>query len=524
MNVPIRLRRPMIRLALLSAATLAVGLFLPVYSTASQGPITAEAQAALAEERATRSEERATRAEERAARRAHERATRAQEREARRAARASERIARHKARGVSGTRRRGDSSNGASSESVSRASDESGGELRASRQRPCHLTVAATVHRITVGETVTVIGKLLCPSGLSAAEVPVTIYRHQPATALTLLGTGTTGADGSFQLTPAAFATNSILYVRARQARGARTTVRVAPEVTLNAAYPGVQTSDTSGESRSRVRARATFTGTVSPVDAGALVALQVAYDASGGQWHSVAFGRVGSDGNYSIAHAFRTPGEASIRTIVHAAKLNMAVAISESLRYEISQPQNPDLTIQTSADPIAYGQSVTISGVAAGAQNQPVTLLARTKGNALAVIAKGTTDASGHYAFTQEPLQMTYYRVSDATARSTALFESVGFALAATAIPNTLHAGQQLTFSGTLAPAHAGQIVYLERGYASGIGFRVVDTGTVDAASQYTIVHTFATAGTSIMRIRVPTDGERHASVSTPLPVTVMR
>jgi hypothetical protein len=47
----------MVRLALLGAATLAVGLFIPVYSAASQVGATSEAQAARAEERATRIED-----------------------------------------------------------------------------------------------------------------------------------------------------------------------------------------------------------------------------------------------------------------------------------------------------------------------------------------------------------------------------------------------------------------------------------------------------------------------------------
>jgi hypothetical protein len=515
MSLPIRLRRPTVLVALLGTAMLAFGLFLPAYSSASQDGTAIEGLPARAEERARRSEERATQAEERATRRAEEKAARRQEREARRAARAQERRARHSAREVSGSSPRDASSNGAPSESAGGAP---GDEPSASNQRPCHLAVAPA-SRITRGETVTVIGKLVCPSGVSAAEVPVTLYRHEPARALALLGTATTAADGSFQLKPAAFDTNGILYFRTPQARDARTVVRVAPQVTLTATS---QASVASGHSRPGVRARATFTGSVSPADAGALVTLQIAYVESAERWRSVAFGRVEPDGSYSIAHAFRTPGEAKVRSIVQAGGLNMAAGISEPLPYDVAQPQNPRLTIQTAADPISYGQSVTISGVAAGADGQPITLLARARGNAFAAVATVTTDASGHYSFTQEPLARTHYRVTDATAQSTVLFESVGFALAAGATPNAVQAGQQQTFSGTLAPAHLGEAVYLEREYASGIGFYVIDVGTVDAASEYTIVDSFAAPGRGIMRIKVPTDGERDGTTSPPFTVTV--
>jgi hypothetical protein len=268
---------------------------------------------------------------------------------------------------------------------------------------------------------------------------------------------------------------------------------------------------------------RATFAGTVSPSDPGALVALQVAYGASGEYWRSVAFGRVGSDGSYSIAHAFRTPGEASVRTIVQARKLHMAAAISEPLAYVVGQTQNPQLTIQSSADPLAYGQSVTISGVAAGQANQPVTLLARAAGH-FAVVATGTTDARGDYTFDQAPLQNTYYKVTDAAAESTMLFEGVSYALSPDPVADTVQAGQQLTFSGTLAPARVGQVVQLERQYPSGIGFHVVELTTVGDASDYTVVHAFDTVGANLMRIKVPGDDGHLSSTSVPFTIAVTR
>ena len=162
------------------------------------------------------------------------------------------------------------------------------------------------------------------------------------------------------------------------------------------------------------------------------------------------------------------------VRTVVHTGRHNVA-AVSEPVSYASPQPQNPQLTIQTSADPISYGQSVTITGVAAGAPSQPVTLLAHTRGGAFAVVASATTDEAGNYTFTQAPLQNTSYRVADAATSSTVVFEAVKSVLVADAGPDTalsaqsVQSGQQLTFSGTPTPAHDGQVVYLERGYANG-------------------------------------------------------
>ena len=134
-----------------------------------------------------------------------------------------------------------------------------------------------------------------------------------------------------------------------------------------------------------RVRTRepasqATFTGTVSPAAAGALVALQVAFAASGERWHSVAWGHLADDGTFSIGHGFKTAGALSVRAIVHMR--GNVVGVSEALTYTPTPPQNPQLTIQASADPVAYGTDVTISGTSA-AHEAPVTLLARTRGGA---------------------------------------------------------------------------------------------------------------------------------------------
>ena len=178
-------------------------------------------------------------------------------------------------------------------------------------------------------------------------------------------------------------------------------------------------------------------------------------------------------------------------------------------------------LSIQASADPLVYGQSLTISGVAAGAAGQPVTLLARTAGGAFTEVAKTTTEADGDYSFTQMPLQSTYYRVSDASAQSTALVEGVAFALTSTPPPTTAGAGQLVSFSGTLSPAPVGQVVYLEREYPSGVGFHVIGETKVAANSEYLIEQAFDKA-TIVLRLRAPGDGQFIETTGAPFTVTV--
>ena len=71
-------------------------------------------------------------------------------------------------------------------------------------------------------------------------------------------------------------------------------------------------------------------------------------------------------------------PGDANLRVIVRSDGVNIP-SESNVLTYEVSQAQNPQLTIEASSDPISFGQSVTISGVTTVVAGQPMTLLART-------------------------------------------------------------------------------------------------------------------------------------------------
>jgi hypothetical protein len=506
--VPIRPRLPMSPAPLLCAALLILGLILPITASASPDPLDPSAG------NATRAEERATRARERRAVHAEQQA-----------ARADERVARRNARRGAAHERPAQPDTSASETAASPPPSESSAHSTDRSVRRCHVSIQASSRRITVSEAVTLFGKLTCPTGVSAADREVTVDQRPlggGASAFSVAGTATTEADGSYKLTPPGFDTNTMLRVREGIHR-ARTVVRVAPVVTLSGPTPAVEASRAGGRARYGQRLKSTFSGTVSPTGMGKRVALQISYAANGERWHTVAFGRVGADGSYSVTHGFRISGEMSVRTIAHTGKQNVA-AVSEALSYAPPQPQNPQLTIQTSANPIPYGLSVTITGVAAGAASQPVTLLAHTEGSAFAVVATATTDDAGNYTFTQAPLQNTSYRVTDAATSSTVVFEAVKSVLVAdTALSGqTVQSEQQLTFSGTLTPAHAGQVVYLEREYANGLGYHVVEVGSVNATSVYTIVHTFYGVGANVLRIRAPSDGQHQLSTSAPFTVTV--
>jgi hypothetical protein len=501
------LRRHFARLALVCATALAVGLLCPLYSSAATGgPVTTELSP-REEQRAAREEQRATREAERQARvKEHEaqRTAREAEQQARREKRSEERADRHATAPQIEGQPSGDAGHG------------------------CPLTLQASSTRITAGETVTLSGTLTCPTSTTAtaAAQQVSLYERQPgakaAQSAAPVQTVTAATDGSYEITSAALYATTILQVRVGR-HHARVIVKVAPHITLTLSSPPAtaQSSAADNTLHPQIRTKTTFSGTVSPVIEGARVALQVSYSAADEQWRTVAYGRVGAGGEYSIAHSFRMPGAASVRAVVHP-RGRYVSGISEAVPYQASQPQNPQLTIGGSPDPLTYGQQVTISGTVAGAANQPVKLLAFTQKGGLSVVAEGTTEANGDYTFIEEPLENTYYDVTGANERSTTLFVGVAFTLSFQAPPATAQAGEQLTFSGTLTGAPEGQVVFLERGNASGLGFHVVASGTV-APTGYQIPYAFDRTGANVMRIRVPDNREHRGSASPPFTVTVM-
>jgi len=283
---------------------------------------------------------------------------------------------------------------------------------------------------------------------------------------------------------------------------------------------------------------RVTFTGTVNPADVGARVILQRQNALTGNEWRRIDSGTVGAGGAFTIVHRFIVPGDANLRAIVRSDGVNIP-SESNVLTYEVSQAQNPELTISASADPISFGQSVTISGVAAIVANEPVTLLARTvRQHGFAPVAQVNVGSGGTYAFpAQSPVNSTFYEVTIAgrqcsppkgracsanTSRSAVLYEGVKDVLTAAVSQSTIQAGRTLTFTGTVAPDHTGHIVYLERQNVGDGNFHVVEVATVGAGSAYSIAHTVYAAGTKVYRVRIPGGPENEGAASAPFTIQV--
>jgi hypothetical protein len=379
----------------------------------------------------------------------------------------------------------------------------------------CSININVAERQITAGEQVQVTGQLKYIPPATAGSQAVTLYEHVAGTAGYIpIQSATTDSSGFYEFKPPALNANTFFYVRSHRAQSGHEKARVALQVTLIGPPEGTQI--TTGAPNQQ-----TFSGTVSPADVGARVILQRQNAVTGNEWHRIGIGQVvaggPTGGTYTITHTFRVPGDASIRVLVRSDRIN-SPSESNMLEYEISQAQNPSLTISSSTDPISYEQPVTISGVLAGATTpQTVTLEARTiHQHGFAPVAEVSTGTSGAYSFpAQVPVNSTFYRVKGAGQKSAVLFEGVKDVLTAEISPTTVQAGEALTFKGTVKPDHTGHIVYLERQNAAGTGFHVVQVGHILPGSAYSIVHQVYVPGTKVYRVDVPGGPDNGRAVS---------
>lgn len=377
----------------------------------------------------------------------------------------------------------------------------------------CRINLFVEPHTITSGESAQLFGQLHCPGGSNAGQT-VTVYGSSAGSPTpTVVGTPTTGAGGFYSLVQSGLTTDSFFYASALGVRSDTKVVKVSPLVTLNG--PSEKLTLFTG-----VRSRVTFTGTVSPADAGAELALQRENATSTEEWHRIQLGTVGFGGVYSITHTFAIPGDANIRIVVRRHGKFTVRGISNTLSYGISQKENPLLTINTKSYSVPYGSPVTLTGVLASGAGKTVTLQGRTAGGEFKTLA--TTTATPEYSFTGTPLANTVFRVTGNGLKSATLFEGIKYVLTAGISGKTVQSGQPLTFTGTVTPGTVGKTVYLERENAFGGGFHDVDTGSVLAGGSYSITHYFFGSGKQVYRVRAPGDPTNQAASSATFTVEV--
>jgi hypothetical protein len=395
------------------------------------------------------------------------------------------------------------------------------------RNGNCRLRIQAAPRFVQASEAAEVSGTLVCSPPTTVSGQTVTVYEHSAGSpGLSVAGTTTTDSSGNFKVPTPPLSTNSTFYATVGAAHSSHRAVKVMPKLTVSGPPDGAQLFTGPGPLKSSAGAHnpllnvIRFSGAVSPTDAGAEVVLQRENTVGVEEWRRIARGVVDREGNYLIVHKFAVPGDANIRVVVRPSATNAAAA-SEPLSYEISQAQKPDLLIESSADPLSYGSPVTFTGTAASGPGTTLTLLSRTRAqSAFAPVATTVSGAGGKYSFApQTPLQSTLYQVSGAGKTSAVVFEGVKYALTVEPPASSVQIGQPLTFAGTVTPAVAGHPIYLQVLNPSGIGFHVVQVGTVGADGKYSITHTIYNPAFSQRKFRVKVPGDpQNQGVASPL------
>jgi hypothetical protein len=194
--------------------------------------------------------------------------------------------------------------------------------------------------------------------------------------------------------------------------------------------------------------------------------------------------------------------------------------------------PRPAQLTL-TGAATIAYGDHATLSTrlsdeqTTTGVEGEQVNLFARRAGTAGELGAgTATTAADGAAAFAPAPAATTTYRASFpgsgtyGTASSPQVTVTVRPTVAARLQASTVTKRQSIVVTGSVAPNHHGQRVYLQR-QTNGT-WKGVATATLTNASAYTLTATPPARGSFTYRVVKRADADHISATSRTLAVTV--
>jgi hypothetical protein len=377
-----------------------------------------------------------------------------------------------------------------------------------------NISIATSDNPVVAGDQLAIFGRLRGPN--NGNRVVVLWHRINPRRFFSPIQRTRTDAHGfyAFLRPNGVVNTNRNWYVKSLRARSRTVHEKVFSLVTLSGPADGSNLE--TGPAH-----KVTFSGTVSPFAVGDRVILQRQNANSGKGWHRIDQTRVRPGGTYTINHTFRVPGDANVRVVVGATRRNIR-SVSNVLSYEVSQAQNPALTLNSSANPLTVGQATTLTGTVQGGAGQQVNLFARTVGGKFQQVATTVADGSGNYSFVQVPLHNTLYQVQSGGKKSAQLFEGVKFLLSASESPSTVSAGQSVTFSGTVAPDATGHVIYLQRQNPNGNGFHTVQVQNVGAGSVYTITRRLFVPGTKVFRVFIPGGPLNQGAASQTFTITV--
>ena len=381
------------------------------------------------------------------------------------------------------------------------------------------LTIHNSPQSIVAGDPVLIYGRLL---GRDSADQRIVLWhRINPRAGFTIIGRTLTDSSGHYEFTRqnGIVQTNRSWYVTGPALSHSQTVhEQVSAEVTL-------PPSATEASTRHPI----TFTGQVSPGHAGQTIDLE-AQRGDSNNWNTIKTARLDGSSSYSIPVAWRFPGPRNVRAVFPGDRRNTR-GISAVSSVIVEQTEVPGFTIQSSS-PIVLNQTpATISGtllLSSGSTAEPgvsVALYASQPGrHDWSETQTTTTGLDGSYSFTVQGSTNERYqaRTTFAPLRDSAVvFQGIQDVVSITSSAAAAVVGQQVTFSGNVSPGKPGGAVYLERLGKDG-NWHIVESSTLDQASDYSIGWTFGTPGAKQVRVQVLGDSQNVTGVSASVPITV--
>jgi hypothetical protein len=381
------------------------------------------------------------------------------------------------------------------------------------------LTIHNSPQSIVAGDPVLIYGRLL---GRGSANQRIVLWhRINPQTRFTVIGRARTDSSGRYEFTRqnGIVQTNRSWYVTGPALSHSQTVhEQVSAEVTL-----------TPSATEASTRHPITFTGQVSPGHAGQTIDLE-AQRGDSNNWNTIKTARLDGSSSYSIPVAWRFPGPRNVRAVFPGDPRNTR-GISAVSSVIVEQTEVAGFTIQSSS-PIVLNQTpATISGTllaSSGSTAEPgvsVALYTSQPGrHDWSETQTTTTGLDGSYSFTVQGSTNELYqaRTTFAPLRDSAVvFQGIQDVVSITSSAAAAVVGQQVTFSGNVSPGKPGDAVYLERLGKDG-NWHIVESSTLDQASDYSIGWTFGTPGAKQVRVQGLGDSQNVTGVSASVPITV--
>jgi phospholipase C len=183
----------------------------------------------------------------------------------------------------------------------------------------------------------------------------------------------------------------------------------------------------------------------------------------------------------------------------------------------------SPCLTIVTSPNPSTDGQAVTISGRLEGPRRGHAVILLwrRLPGQKhFHPVAATRTNHTGSYAMTALVEGNRWWYVTGHGFRSRTVHQRVQALITLTSSVSKAAPGDQVAFTGSVSPTHAGAQIALQS-LGSG-GWQTVAQSSLDSASTFSIACAFTANGTYQVRVFLSWGAHNINSYSAPVTVTV--